>query len=80
MESDTGMIQKMIIASFLQPVAVQATDAPVLITHEHAKLSKYLSEYLYIYTVKEGELSLPSSCEREATALLPLFPTPLPSA
>ena len=58
MESDTGMIQKMIIASFLQPVAVQATDAPVLITHEHAKLSKYLSEYLYIYS-EGGGATLP---------------------
>ena len=65
MESDRGMIQKTIIASFLlnlQPVAIQATDAPVLITCGHAQLI-YLSSY--INTVKEGGPSLPSSCERE---------------
>ena len=65
MELDTGMIQMMIITSF---AAVQATDAPVLISRGHAQLNTYPS--VYINTVKEGGLSLPSSCERGATAPL----------
>ena len=77
MESDRGMIQKTIIASFLlnlQPVAIQATDAPVLITCSHAQLI-YLSSN--INTVKEGGPSLPSSCEREGGGYSPPIPTPL---
>ena len=47
MELDTGMIQMMIITSF---PAVQATDAPVLISHGHAQLSTYPS----VHTNTEG--------------------------
>ena len=53
----------------MQPVAVQTTDASVLITRGNAQLSKYLHVYLYKYS-EGGGLSHPSSCEGGATALL----------
>ena len=86
-ESDTGIIQKMKIASFAT-IAVQATDAPLLITSgqrvhdtKMASTGTYLSTYLI--TVNEGGLSLPSSCEGEGKAPLatpPPLPIPMPLA